>query len=137
MAPMRIFIALLAGLTLWSNSQTWAADCGLYEYRAEIVDVYDADTVTADVDLGFDIWIRNERFRLYNLNAPEVRGEEKAAGIRSRDALREKILGRSVIICSIKDRKGKYGRYLAEIYLDGENINDWLIENGFAVYQEY
>jgi micrococcal nuclease len=38
---------------------------------------------------------------------------------------------------TIKDRKGKYGRFIAEIWLDGENVNDRLVAEGHAVYREY
>ena len=107
-------------------------DCGFYQYRAIITDVYDGDTVTADIDLGFDIWRRNERLRLYGIDAPEVRGEEREAGLVARDALRKQIIGKEVTICTIKDRTGKYGRYLVRIF-DGPNlINLWLERTGRA-----
>lgn len=108
------------------------AHCGLYAYKAEVTEVYDGDTITADVDLGFNTWRRDEKLRLFGIDAPEVRGEERPQGLISRDALRAKILGKDVIVCTIKDKTGKYGRYLAEIYLDGTNINAWLVENNYA-----
>ena len=30
----------------------------MYEYKAVIVSVYDGDTVTADIDLGFEVWLK-------------------------------------------------------------------------------
>ena len=71
------------------------------------------------------------------MNTPEVRGEEKEQGIISRDKLREKILGKEILLKSIKDKKGKYGRYLGIVFLGEENINDWLIENNLGVKAEY
>jgi len=115
----------------------FTVDCGLYEYKAEIIAVYDGDTVTADIDLGFNTWRRDERLRLSGINAPEVRGKQRSEGLVSRDALREKILGKEVIICTIRDKKGKYGRYLVEIHLEGLNINGWLVDNEYAVYKDY
>ncbi|MFN2152920.1 MAG: thermonuclease family protein [Anaerolineales bacterium] len=114
----------------------------LYHYRATVTDVYDGDTCTVDIDLGLKTWVRGEKVRLYRINAPELRGVERPEGLKSRDFLREQIDGKDVIIQTIKDRKGKYGRYLAEIWLqadDGEaiNINDLLVKNGFAVYKDY
>jgi micrococcal nuclease len=114
----------------------------LYHYRATVTDVYDGDTCTVDIDLGLKTWVRGEKVRLYRINAPELRGVERPKGLKSRDFLREQIDGKDVIIQTIKDRKGKYGRYLAEIWLqadDGEaiNINDLLVKNGFAVYKDY
>lgn len=41
----------------------------------------------------------------------------------------------------MKDKKGKYGRYLAEIWLECEgkyiNVNDLLVAKGYAVYKDY
>lgn len=48
----------------------------MYTYKATVTSVYDGDTFNATVDLGFNISI-NETFRLFGLNAPEVRGTEK------------------------------------------------------------
>ncbi len=108
----------------------------LYYYRAVVVSVYDGDTIRADLDLGLSTWIKNEKLRLAQINAPEIRGSERAAGLAARDFLRELILGKEVIVQTIKDRRGKYGRYLAEIWLwTGEgwlNVNDQMIESGHA-----
>ena len=108
----------------------------MYEYNAKIVKVYDGDTVTAEIDLGFKIKV-TETIRLYGLNTPEVRGEERPDGLISRDKLRERILDKNVVIKTMKDKKGKYGRYIAEIYLEAENINEWLITEGLAERKEY
>lgn len=111
----------------------------IYQYRAHVVSVYDGDTLRADVDLGFFTWIRSEQFRLARINAPEVRGPERDQGLITRDRLRELVLDQDVIIET--EKKGKFGRYIAEIFLesDGElvNINDRLVEEGLAQPAEY
>lgn len=114
----------------------------LYFYKAVIDSVYDGDTCTVDIDLGLNTWIRGEKVRLYRINAPEVRGPEREAGLKSRDFLRSQIEGKAVLIQTIKDRKEKYGRYLAEIWLEADdgsrvNINDLLVQQGYAAYHEY
>lgn len=120
----------------------------LYTYKAEVIKAYDADTVTLRIDLGLDTF-REESVRLARIDAPEVRGEEREAGLISRDALREKIVSKEVLIRTYKDKTGKYGRFIVEIFLpytiitesSGEsgliNINDWLVENKYAEYKEY
>ncbi len=109
----------------------------LYFYRATVISVYDGDTIRVNLDLGFKTWIKNEKIRLARINAPELRGTERESGLRARDFLREQILGKEVVLQTLKDRQGKYGRYLAEIWLEKEgrwvNINDLLVEKGFAV----
>ncbi|MCT4628440.1 thermonuclease family protein [Winogradskyella sp.] len=102
-----------------------------YQYKAKIIDVYDGDTITALVDLGFLV-SREMKFRLYGIDTPELRGVEREEGIKVRDILRERILDKEVVIYSFKDKQGKYGRYLASVLLDGEDINQWLVGNGYA-----
>lgn len=102
----------------------------MYEYKAVIVSVYDGDTVTADIDLGFEVWLKGQKLRLLNIDTPEVRGAERAEGLVARDALRNKILDKTVVINSTG--KGKYGRWLVEIFLEEENINNWLLTEGYA-----
>ena len=103
--------------------------------------VYDGDTIRVDIDLGLKTWIKNESIRLNRINAPEVRGSEKIKGLKSRDFLRKLISKKTIIIQTIKDRKGKYGRYLGEIWLekDGKyiNVNDHLVKKGYAIYKQY
>jgi micrococcal nuclease len=52
----------------------------LYHYKAKIIEVYDGDTCTIDIDLGLNIWNKGEKIRLNRINAPELRGDEKAKG---------------------------------------------------------
>ena len=59
----------------------------MYEYNCKIVRVVDGDTVDVDIDLGFGVWMRNERVRLYGIDAPESRTsdkEEKKYGLASK-----------------------------------------------------
>ena len=116
-------------------------DAELFHYTAQVQSVYDGDTCRVDIDLGLGIWLRNEKLRLMRINAPEMTGPDKARGIPSRDFLRGLIDGREIIIETVKDRRGKYGRYLAEIWIEQDgvwsNVNDALVAAGHAVYQEY
>lgn len=127
-----VFVVLLVFL-----APAMAVDVPEYVYRGEVTDVYDGDTITADIDLGLSVWKHGEKLRLHRIDAPEVRGKQRPAGLSSRNWLRQKILGKTVIIQTIKDQKGKYGRYLAEIWLDGKNINDLLVKSGHAKYKDY
>ena len=104
----------------------------MYEYRAYVEKVYDGDTITVDIDLGFDVVLHGQKIRLVRINAPEVRGEQRESGIKTRDALRERILNKWIKIKTQKDKKGKYGRWLGEIWIDEECINDWLLSEGLA-----
>lgn len=105
----------------------------LYTYRAHVSAVYDGDTLTADIDLGFSVVLRRQSIRLARINAPEVRGTSAEMGIRSRDALRDRVLGKDVLLRTIKDSREKYGRWLGEVWVDGVCVNDWLLSEGLAL----
>lgn len=114
----------------------------LYHYKAHVTDVYDGDTCTVDIDLGLHLTVKGEKVRLHRINAPELKGSEKEKGIKARDFLREQILDKDIMLETIKDRLEKYGRYLGEIHIEAEpgkfvNVNDLIVQNGFAVYKEY
>jgi len=106
-----------------------------YVYKAYISEVYDGDTCTATVDLGMRVSMEI-RIRLYGINAPELRGNEKGNGVRSREYLRNLILGKNVIIKTYKDKTEKFGRWLAEIFVDNVNVNNLMVEDGYAVRYE-
>lgn len=104
----------------------------MYEYRAFVRKVYDGDTITVDIDLGFDVVLKAQKIRFTKVNAPEVRGIQRPEGLKSRDALRAKIGNKWIKIKTQKDKKGKYGRWLAEVWVDDECVNDWLVSEGYA-----
>ncbi|NND63518.1 MAG: thermonuclease family protein [Flavobacteriaceae bacterium] len=103
----------------------------MYHYKAFVKDVYDGDTITAVVDLGF-LHYQEMKLRLYGIDTPELRGPERPQGLIVRDILRDLILEKEVEIHTYKDKQGKYGRYLATIMLDELNINEWLVSEGHA-----
>ena len=114
----------------------------LYQYKAFVTKVYDGDTITVEVDLGFKTFVKGEKIRLNRINTPEVRGDSREEGLKSRDYLRSLILNKEIILETMKDKKGKYGRYLGDIYMKDNdenwlNINDHLVDKGFAEYKEY
>lgn len=102
----------------------------------EIIKIYDGDTITVILDLGFGI-TKREIIRLARIDTPEIRGEEREAGLISRDWLRERLYvafetNKNITIRTNKDRKGRYGRYIGEVFVDEQNINDELLNEGLA-----
>ena len=99
------------------------------------------DTCTVDLDLGLSITLHKQKIRLNRINAPELRGRSQRRGRAARDFLRGVIQKKEVLLQTIKDRKGKYGRYLGEIWVkQGRrmvNVNDLLVTEGHAKFVEY
>jgi len=109
----------------------------LYFYNAWVKSVYDGDTITVDIDLGCGIWKKNERIRLFGINTPEIRGSEREDGLKSKYWLVNKIEQKEIILQTIKDKHGKYGRLLGVIWLDDQNINELIVVEGYAEKKEY
>jgi len=122
----------------------------MYQYAAKVLSVHDGDTLTLEVDLGFNIF-QVMTIRLYGpdpdrnigINAPEL---NTIAGKEAKQALKVKLDGvTDLLLLSVKDRKEKYGRYLGvltatEITAEGEktvNINEWMLEKGYATLKKY
>ncbi len=105
----------------------------MYTYKAKLDRVVDGDTVDANIDLGFDISI-HKRIRLAGIDTPETRTrdkEEKARGLASKSRLIELLKDGAFVLES--NEVGKYGRVLGTLHIDNININDTLVEEGFAV----
>lgn len=111
----------------------------MYQYKCKVIKVIDGDTVDIDIDLGFNVILSNQRVRLNGLDTPESRttnAEEKPRGLLSKKKVEEKLpVGAWVKINTTKDDSNdKFGRTLGEFILDdGTNVNNWLIENNYAV----
>lgn len=108
----------------------------LYNYKCKLVRVIDGDTIHADVDLGFDIW-KKVNLRLADIDAPEIRTtnvEEKEKGLKSAHLLELKLLEENSEGVFYIQSKGvdSFGRSIATIFTENEDINTYLLETGNA-----
>lgn len=104
----------------------------MYEYKAIVTRVVDADTIDVMIDLGFSVWT-SQRIRLLGINAAEKNTEFGKLAIEYvKNVLPEKS---EIIIQSEKDEKEKFGRYLGRILFPNSRqcLNDTLIAMGYAV----
>ena len=109
----------------------------MYEYSCKVERVVDGDTIDVVLDLGFNI-LHKCRVRLYGIDTPESRTrnlDEKARGKLAGSFLKEAIdKGKKVVIqTKLKDSKGKFGRVLGEVVVDGVNINVKMVDENYAV----
>ena len=115
----------------------------MYEYKALINRVVDGDTVDVDIDLGFGVWLHDERVRIMGIDTPESRTRdlvEKAFGLASKARLKELIPEGSIQTLKTEvdkdgeDAKGKFGRILGDFLSEGgRRVTEILIEEGHAV----
>ena len=113
----------------------------MYEYRAKLVNVVDGDTVDVDIDLGFGIWMRDERVRIMGIDTPESRTSDKveklfgkAAKARLAELLGDIAILKTQIAKDGEDMKGKFGRVLGDFVApDGRMVTEVMIEEGHCV----
>lgn len=109
-----------------------------YEYRATVKRVVDGDTLDLDIDLGFELRAVT-RVRLLGVNAPEVVGANKAAGLAAAAFVSQWVdeCDSQVLIRSFKaHQREKYGRWLVEVFApdgSGSRLNADLVATGHAV----
>ena len=93
----------------------------MYEYKAKLVKIVDGDTVDVDIDLGFGVWLKNERVRIMGIDTPESRTRdkvEKIFGLAAKDRV-EELIKKDTILKTFaakdgEDMKGKFGRILGD-----------------------
>ncbi|WP_081994634.1 thermonuclease family protein [Paracoccus sp. PAMC 22219] len=91
---------------------------------------------------GYTIDVAGSRVRLYGIDAPEAAqtcqrdGRTWACGTIAENSLVSTIAGRQVR-CEEQDID-RYGRSVATCWAGEENLNAWMVENGWAVaYRQY
>ena len=113
----------------------------MYEYKCKIVKIVDGDTVDVDLDLGFGVWLNNERVRIMGIDTPESRTSdkiEKLFGMAAKERL-SSLLGSEAILDTMinkngENMKGKFGRILGNFRtINGEHCADVLMKEGHAV----
>ena len=108
----------------------------MFEYKCKVTKVVDGDTVDVDIDLGFGVWLRDQRVRLYGIDTPESRTSdpfEKQYGKAATEFLKKWLDGGDITIKTHKDGRGKFGRILGELWVFDTNVNKKMIEEHHAV----
>ena len=116
------------------------------EYDVVLLKAVDGDTVDVDIDLGFGIWMRDERVRIMGIDTPESRTRdkiEKKFGLAAKARLKQLIGKQTILKTQInkdgEDMKGKFGRILGDFEAyDAKRdrhtmVTEILIDEGHAV----
>lgn len=106
----------------------------MYKYKFKLDRVVDGDTIDGHIDLGFNITVF-KRVRLVGIDAPETRTTdktEKALGLESKKWLDIFLSTGEIIIKTANDKTGKYGRILADVYVNDIHVQSEMLFNGLA-----
>ena len=108
----------------------------MYEYCCQVTRVVDGDTVDANIDLGFDISYFS-RIRLFGIDTPESRTrnkDEKLRGLLAKEYIVNALAnGKQIVVKTALEKKGKYGRVLGSLVVDGLDLNQDMIGKHLAV----
>jgi len=127
----------MQSLNIHSDIIAWGDTCSfVFPIRqGQVIKVYDGDTITIAAYMPYaESPLFRFSVRLNGIDSPEIKGhseEEKAAAKKSRSALNDKLLHRVVTLTNVQTEK--YGRILADVYLEDLHINQWLLDNHYAV----
>ena len=113
----------------------------MYEYKCKIIKIVDGDTVDVDLDLGFGVWLRDERVRIMGIDTPESRTSdkvEKIFGLAAKERLSSLLGADATLLSQVKSNgenmKGKFGRILGDFKtMNGDTVTTKLMEEGHAV----
>ena len=132
----KCFFGILVLVLLFVSRLVFALD---FVYVAKLERIIDGDTIVADLYLGLNVILDDQYIRFYGIDAWETRGEEREKGLKAKEYLKERLSKGQIEIKIFSEwgqnGKGKYGRWLGIVYVDGVNINIELVEKGHA--QEY
>ena len=100
-----------------------------------VIKVYDGDTITIAAKMPYENSpLFRFNVRLNGIDTPEIKSKninEKNLAKKARDSLSQLLLNKNVTLQNVKNEK--YGRILADVYLDELHINKWMIDQSFAV----
>jgi len=124
---------------LWISSSCFSsgllASSSFGDVFAEVVSVYDGDTLRVNIPSYPPIIGKNISIRISGVDTPEIRGkceqEKRLAEIAKKFVMNALSGAEKVELRNIQ--RGKYFRIVADVYVDGVNLGDSLIRNGFAV----
>ena len=113
----------------------------MYEYKCNIIKIVDGDTVDVDLDLGFGVWLRDERVRIMGIDTPESRTSdkmEKIFGLAAKERLSSLLGAEAILLSKMKSNgdnmKGKFGRILGDFRTSqGDLLTSKLMKEGHAV----
>ena len=120
----RLLLALLAAVAL-SNSQSAFASFPF----VFIKECYDGDTCNT---------LKGEKIRLACIDTPELKGwkADHISAKEARDFVNRLVANEQVSIKRIT--KDKYGRTVGELFKNGVNIQELIVEKGYGkIYKKY
>lgn len=99
-----------------------------YVFWAELDRVVDGNTLSLNLDLGFGVWVHKQSIALLASDGTIPQDEAARQADQARAKKLRELLAESteIVVKTIRDKETKPPRYLATIWVDGENLNEAL-----------
>ena len=102
----------------------------MYEYRCQVFNIVDGDTVDCVIDLGRRIHI-TERVRLWGINVADKKDQN---ALSAKAFVQLLLIGKPLVIRTLLDKDDKYGRLLGVFHEANEtcSVNQKVLDQGYA-----
>lgn len=102
----------------------------MYEYKCKLIRVIDGNTIEANIDLGFGIYIV-QKIKLFGVPASNITADESILAIEK--AKLQHLISKEFFVQTIYNKRGKIGRIFANVFVEDNNqlrinINEELIK---------
>ena len=108
----------------------------MYIYNCVIKKVVDGDTIEVDIDLGFNVWLRDEKIRVEGIDSPETRTkdlQEKALGYAATARATQLLPVGSKQLLHSRGFNGKFGRVLGDFQIGDRMFSEIMLSENQAV----
>ena len=103
--------------------------------RGQVIKVYDGDTITIASKLPYpDSPMYRFQVRLAGIDCPEIKGpdeNEKFMALCAKKEMTDLVLHKNVILKNVSIEK--YGRLLADVYINNTHLNEHMLKNRLAI----
>jgi endonuclease YncB( thermonuclease family) len=99
-----------------------------------VVNVYDGDTFRVNLQCDYDVLCNNLPVRVSGIDTPEIKtkdGCEKRAAKKAKAFTQTFLKGKNIELKNCK--RDKYFRLLCDVFADGKNLAEEILNAGLAV----
>jgi endonuclease YncB( thermonuclease family) len=114
------------------------------EYDVRLLRAVDGDTVDVDIDLGFGMWLKDERVRIMGIDTPESRTRdkvEKLFGKAAKARLKELLVAGGTLVTEVMIEEGHcvpyFGGSKDDVQAQHEVNRQRLLEAGVVSREDY
>ena len=100
------------------------------KHEGRILRVTDGDTLIVLLNLGYEVY-REIKIRLEGIDTPEIKGEERAEGLKVKEFVKKYIGNKELVVIS-NGTRDKYGRWVCRVEINKQDLTDLLLKENMG-----